>query len=211
MLKGLASKVAFIQTDISSESSTKAAFEELWPRKVSSLPLTVFHTAAVINPHDRSKSLFHRVSAVNINGTANVLSSAKAAGADVFIATSSGSVAVWPANFWIPLWKQWPDGYLQVFNEDDACKPLRPHEEFFGNYAVAKAHAERLVLKANSETLRTGCIRPVNGIYGNKYDQTAGNYLGRGDVPTYVYSHLTLRQSCLTRKQLDCTCRSKFR
>jgi nucleoside-diphosphate-sugar epimerase len=186
MVKGAASKVAFFQADISSESSTKAAFEELWPRKISALPLTVFHTAAVINPHDRSKAIFHRVSAVNIDGTANVLSSAKAAGASVFIATSSGSVAVRPTNFWVPLWRHWPDRYLQMFTEDDAYKPLRPHEEFFGNYAAAKAQAERLVLEANSEKFKTGCIRPVNGIYGNKYDQTSGNYLGRGVVPTYV-------------------------
>jgi nucleoside-diphosphate-sugar epimerase len=183
MLTGPASKVAFFQADITSESSTKAAFDELWPRRVSSFPLSVFHTAAAINAHDRAKSIFHRVSFVNVAGTRHVVSASKAAGADVFIATSSGAISMRPLNFWVPLWKLWPDRYFQVFNEDDAYEPLRDHGEYFANYARSKHQAERIVLEANSNSFKTGCIRPTSGIYGNKYDQTAGGYLSRGEVP----------------------------
>lgn len=176
--------VAFVQADITSQSSIQLAFEEAWPSQVSSLPLTVFHTAAVINSWDRHPSLLHLCTAVNVNGTANVVAASKEAGADIFIVTSSASVAVTDTNFWLPPWKGQPEGYVQVFGEDDQSQPLRKHETYFGNYAASKAIGERLVLLENSKTFRTGSIRPGNGIYGNKQDQTAGTYLARGIVPT---------------------------
>jgi len=60
LLNRNASKVQFVQADISSETSTNEAFSKPWPKSVASLPLTVFHTAAVINPSDRAKSLLYR-------------------------------------------------------------------------------------------------------------------------------------------------------
>ena len=186
MLTGPASKVSFIKTDITSQSSVREAFTQPWPTTVSSLPLTIFHTAAAINPSDRAKSLYPKIEVVNVTGTANVLSAAKAAGADVFISTSSAPVCLQPPNFWIAPWKKYPDGYVQILDERDINQPLRPHEQYFGNYAVSKARAERIVLAANSASLKTGCIRPGCGIYGNQYDQTAGLYLRRGSIPTYI-------------------------
>ena len=42
--------VAFHKTDVTDPSSIAAAFEAPWPSSVKSLPLTVFHTVAMINP-----------------------------------------------------------------------------------------------------------------------------------------------------------------
>jgi nucleoside-diphosphate-sugar epimerase len=184
MLRGQAAKIEFVQADITSEEATRAAFERPWPRSVAELPLTVLHPAAVINFTDRARSLLHKVNAVNLTGTANVISAAKKAGADVFLATSSASIAIKPVNYWIWPWQRMPKNMFQVYGEDDAYAPLRDHYEYFGIYAVSKAHAERLVMSANSDTFRTGCIRPANGIYGTRYDQTVGTYLNRGYVPT---------------------------
>jgi len=50
------------------------------------------------------------------------------------------------------------------------------HDEYFGNYAVSKAAAEKSVLDANAPDFRTGTIRPANGIYGNQDDHTVGTY-----------------------------------
>jgi nucleoside-diphosphate-sugar epimerase len=184
MLRGKASKVPFVQADITSETSTNDAFNAPWPKDVSRLPLTVFHTAAVINPSERMKSLLFRCSAVNTTGTAHVMSAAKAVGADIFVATASASIAVRPVQYWIPPWKQWPVRFFQVYGEDDAYQPLRGHYDYFGNYAVSKAQAEKLVLEANSPSFKTGCIRPANGVYGNKFDHTVGTYAKIGNVPT---------------------------
>jgi nucleoside-diphosphate-sugar epimerase len=184
MLTGPASRVPFIKTDIASQSSVREAFTQLWPEAVSSLPLTVFLTAATIHPSDRAKSLYPKYERVNVTGTANVLSATKAAGADVFISTSSAPVCMPPPNFWIAPWKSHPDGYVQLLDDKDVDQPLRPHEQYFSNYAVSKARAERIVLAANSATLKTGSIRPACGIYGNRYDQTVGQYLRRGVIPT---------------------------
>jgi nucleoside-diphosphate-sugar epimerase len=184
MLTGAAKKVAFFQADISSESSTRAAFDAPWPRKVSNLPLTVFHTAAAINACERQTSLLYRCTAVNTTGSLNIVNASKECGADILIVTSSASLAVRPPKFWTMPWQKWPKDYVQILDESDAQVPVRQHGEYFGNYGYSKAMGERLVLEANSPSFKTGAIRPGNGIYGNKYDQTTGNYLKRGDVPT---------------------------
>jgi nucleoside-diphosphate-sugar epimerase len=178
------SKVQFVQADITSETSTNEAFSKPWPKSVSRLPLTVFHTAAVINPSERAESLLYRCSAVNTAGTIHVINAAKTSGADVFIATSSGSVDMRRVDFWIAPWTKWPRRYVQTIGDVDSTLPVRSHKEYFGNYAVSKAVAEKSVLNANSPTFRTGCIRPTNGIYGNRYDHTLGTYMSMGKVPT---------------------------
>jgi nucleoside-diphosphate-sugar epimerase len=138
----------------------------------------------VINPSERAESLLYRCSAVNTNGTINVLNAAKASGADVFIATSSGSVDMRRVGFWIAPWTQWPRRFVQTVGKVDTSAPLRSHKEYFGNYAVSKAAAEKAVINANSPTFKTGCIRPANGIYGNRYDHTLGTYMSMPKVPT---------------------------
>lgn len=184
--QGRAAEVGFIRTDITSEASVRAAFSAPWPDSVAHLPLTVFHIAAVIRPQDRARIVYSLVSRVNVVGTANVLSAAKAAGADVFIATSSGSIAIRPLDIWIPPWRRYPKNLLQAFPDPDKDTTIRPHGDYFGNYAESKAHAEVLVLDANTEVFRTGCIRPACGIYGNKYDLTVGILLAMRVVPRYV-------------------------
>ena len=188
MLTGPVSKVDFVETNVVRADSVKAAFAKPWPSSVAKLPLTVFHTVAVIRAGERLKLFYDRCARVNVQGTEIVVGAARAAGASVFVSTSSGSVAVKPLQFFPPPWKRIPDGYFQVFDESDADRPLRDHYDYFGNYGVSKAIAERFIMDSGKEgdDFRTGNVRPCNAIYGNKYDQTLGTYLEVGNVPTYV-------------------------
>ena len=127
---------------------------------------------------------------MNIDGTRNVLEASKAAGADIFIWTSSGSTALRRPTFWIAPWTRHPKRAVQVLN--DSIKLPQAHEDFFGNYAVTKAEAELLVRAANdpSNNFRTGCIRPTNGIYGTGGDSNTAItdiYLHNGGAPTWAY------------------------
>jgi hypothetical protein len=61
------------------------------------------------------------------------MEAARAAGADIFIATSSASVGIVPPNFWIWPWQSAPDRYLQVVTENDFDAPLRAPHLFFSN------------------------------------------------------------------------------
>lgn len=178
--------VDFIQTDITSASSVNAAFAKPWDKTTTRLPLTVFHTAAVILVSDRSNYMFAFPEAVNIRGTQNVLDAAKTAGADIFSSTSSASISILPVQSFVRPWAKEPHNFWQILDERDFFRPLRPHDEYFGNYAATKAKAERLVCSANSEAFRTGCIRPANGVYGNPTDNTVGGPLSRSVFPTYV-------------------------
>ncbi|KAL2146862.1 hypothetical protein VTI28DRAFT_1965 [Corynascus sepedonium] len=176
----------FVKTDIASRASVEAAFSKPWPESVAKLPLTVFHTAAVVRPQERSLLLYHRISRVNRDGAVNVLETARAAGADIFVATSSASVSIVPPNFWIWPWQSSPTKYCQIANEKDFDAPLRPHHLFFSNYAFSKAEAERAVCAANQDSFRTGTIRPGNPIYGQKTDPVVGIMLRMGDNPTWI-------------------------
>jgi nucleoside-diphosphate-sugar epimerase len=184
MLTGPATEVDFVRTDITSRASIKAALSKPWRPSVASLPLTVFHTAAVIIPSDRSQLLYGFPEAVNVRGTRNVLELAKEAGADIFSSTSSGSIAVRPVKPWVAPWARSPRNFWQVLDERDFSRPLRPHGEFFGNYPASKAAAERIVCEASTDAFQTGCIRPVNGVYGNPTDNTVGDPLARSVLPT---------------------------
>ena len=179
----MAKEVEFIQTDITSAVAVDAAFSKPWDRSVSHLPLTVFHTAAVILASDRSPHFYDFPEAVNVNGTKNVLAAAKAAGADIFSSTSSASIVIRPVEPFVP-WRKEPKHFWQILDERDFSQPLRPRDEFFGNYPLSKAVAERLVCAATSPSFRTGCIRPANGVYGNPTDNTVGAPLAKSVVPT---------------------------
>ncbi|KAI1298929.1 3-beta hydroxysteroid dehydrogenase/isomerase [Xylaria venustula] len=175
MMAGDAAKVDFAQADITSPSATQAAFNKPWPSSVAKLPLTVFHTAALIIPGERTMGTYELIKRVNIDGTKNVMDAAKAAGATIFISTSSASVAHRPASYWGNPFRRWPKNYFQFIDESDFDKPLPPHSQFFGNYAHTKAIAERMVCQANSPNFRTGAIRPSNAIYGSSNgDQVVG-------------------------------------
>jgi nucleoside-diphosphate-sugar epimerase len=188
LLRGEALKVQYVHADVTKEESVQSALEKLWPAVVQSYPLTVFHTAAIILPGDRARAIQSHVSNVNVVGTAHVISAARAAGADLLVATSSGSIAIRPCNFWIAPWQKVPTDYVQHYPDAGKDQNLRPRNEYAGNYAISKAHAEDLVCKANNESglLRTACIRPACGVYGNRYDLTVGAYLNAAEqgLPT---------------------------
>ncbi|KAK8126820.1 3-beta hydroxysteroid dehydrogenase/isomerase family [Apiospora kogelbergensis] len=177
-----ATRVDFVQADITDAASVDAAFAKPWPRGDSKSGLTVFHTAAMIVPNERAEATYDRVARVNVGGTRHVLEAARRAGASVLVATSSASTGIRPVGYlsmWP--WQRWPRNYVQALDEADFDQPLRPHDEYFGNYAHAKAVAERLVCGANTPTFRTGAIRPANGIYGSSVgDQLVGLCLRSG-------------------------------
>lgn len=180
-----ASRVDFVQTDVTSLTSVQAAFCKPWDQSVAQLPLTVFHTAAIIIPSARSKLQYGFVESVNVRGTKNVLLAARKAGADIFSSTSSASIAIRPVELFPSPWVATPQNFAQVLDESDFYEPLRPHEEFFGNYPASKALAERLVCEANDgDSFRTGCIRPGNGVYGDPTDNTVGGPLSKSIMPT---------------------------
>ncbi|KAK8874749.1 NAD(P)-binding protein [Apiospora arundinis] len=183
MRTGPASRVDFVQADITDAASVEAAFAKSWPRSCAKAQgLTVFHTAAMIVPNERSEATYDRVARVNVGGTRNVLEAAQRAGASIFIATSSASTAVRPVEYLsVWPWQRWPRNYVQALDEADFDQPLRPHDQYFGNYAHAKAVAERIVCGANRPSFRTGAIRPANGIYGSSVgDQLVGLCLRSG-------------------------------
>jgi nucleoside-diphosphate-sugar epimerase len=136
--------------------------------------------------------------AVNVGGTQNVVDAAREVGADVLVSTTSASISIRPVELWVPPWRMLfsrlsgsesglralPRGYWQVLDEQDFFKPLRRHEEFYANYPASKAKAERIVCEANSRGMRTGCIRPANGVYGNPTDNTVGGALAKAVLPT---------------------------
>lgn len=187
MQTGPAAAVDFAQADITSPSSVAAAFARPWPPAAGRLPLTVFHTAAVIIPSDRSPHVYAFPERVNVAGTRHVLEAAARAGADVFSCTSSASVAIRPIEPFVAPWRlgAWPRHFWQVLDcRDFFGRPLRPHAEFFGNYPASKAVAERLVCAANRRGFRTGCIRPANGVYGSPSDNILGDPLSRAVMPT---------------------------
>ncbi|KAL8407331.1 hypothetical protein RB594_006241 [Gaeumannomyces avenae] len=74
-----------------------------------------------------------------------------------------------------------------VLDERDFFAPLRPHADYYGNYPASKAAAERLVCTANSDAMRTGCMRPANTIYGNPTDNTVGGPLTMGLYPVWMH------------------------
>lgn len=188
MLHGPAAKVDFRKADIRSAESTEAAFAAAWggdddPAAVAALPLTVFHTAAVIIPSARSRLVSEFCESVNVRGTEHVLAAARRVGADVLVSTSSASIAIRPVGMWgSPL--EWPRDYAQVLDESDFFEPIRPHEQFFGNYPASKAKAERIICGANGRELRTGCIRPGNAVYGHPTDNIIGGPLNMQTYPT---------------------------
>ncbi|KAL0958122.1 hypothetical protein HGRIS_000291 [Hohenbuehelia grisea] len=223
---GSAKDVDFILGDVSDAKSVHAAFSKPWPGlPADALPeVTVFHTAANIRFYERHVGLLQNSLVVNVNGTQNVIKSAKAIGATALVYTSSGSVAVRRTRFWLWPWEASPKHFVQVINDDDNIIPKR-HEDFFSNYAVTKILAEREVRAANGafsagqRILRTGCIRPGNGIFGPGGDMLCGAYLVRKANPAWIHNilqsfiyvencslaHLCYEQRLLELSSPDCS------
>ncbi|KAI9934205.1 hypothetical protein ASPWEDRAFT_170169 [Aspergillus wentii DTO 134E9] len=181
--------VAYLKTNIVDETSVSNAFSQPWPHLVAHFPLTVFHNAAVIRPAERHKDFLPLCAAVNVTGTENVLNTAKKSGTTCFISTSSGSIGLRAPSFWIAPWTKTPQYMVQVVG--DSTDLPKEHDQFFGNYAVSKAEAEKIVREADDaqSNFRTGCIRPANGIYGIGGDASASIvriYLKSGGNPTWT-------------------------
>ncbi|KAF9226322.1 NAD(P)-binding protein [Gyrodon lividus] len=190
---GVAQQVAFFQVDISDEEAISKAFKAPWPDAAATerAEITVFHTAATIRFYERLYALLPRSTQVNHHGTINIINSSKEIGASTLIYTSSGSVAVRRTRFWLWPWENQPRFFVQVLNDDDKLIP-KHHNQFFSNYAASKILGERAVRAADkspsghSRTLRTGCIRPGNGVFGPGGDILCGAYLVRKDNPTWI-------------------------
>nr|POF03948.1 3 beta-hydroxysteroid dehydrogenase type 7 [Quercus suber] len=136
--------VIFCHVDIRDSESLEAAFTTPWPPHVKHLPLTVVHTAAIIDCHNRADDLLPAISEVNIAGTSKVIVAAKRAGASVFTATSSASISARPPKWFPPPWRLQPDGFFQFI--ENAQPTLDADDE--------------------ASAFRTGCIRPGNALYG---------------------------------------------
>jgi len=192
---GLAKEVDFLETDISDEQKVKQAFAKPWPSGASQAPLTVIHSAANIRFFERSLVLVPRSAKVNINGTRHVLDSAQAHGASHFIYTSSASIAIRRCRYWLWPWQSEPDHFVQILDDKDTNLP-KSHESFFSNYAYTKSFGEGLVrardnvIVEGGHRMRTGCLRPGNGVYGPGGDINVGAYLVRKLNPTWVQNSI---------------------
>ena len=205
--ESLSKGVQFFKVDITDLVALQAAFAAPWPDVSSSSSsetdpeITVFHTAANIRFYERHLSFFGRSTRVNVQGTKNVVSAARFIGASVLIYTSSVSVGLRNTRLLLWPWEKEPELFVQVINDDVVEKqPPRKHGDFFSNYAASKMEAEKFVRASDKETtrsstgtktlLRTGCIRPGNGIFGPGGDSTCGAYLIRHTNPSWTFTIL---------------------
>ncbi|KAI3602864.1 3-beta hydroxysteroid dehydrogenase isomerase family [Moniliophthora roreri] len=186
---GIGKDVDYRKVDVSDADAVQKAFEAPWPSG-STTPITVFHTAANIRFFERHPSLLPNSTRVNVVGTQNVLNAARSVGVSTFISTSSGSVGVRASHFLLWPWQKEPKHFVQLLNDDDTVIPTR-HQDFFSNYSYSKYFGEKLVRGADRSPsgdgiMRTGCIRPGNGVYGPGGDMLCGAYLVRKTNPTWI-------------------------
>lgn len=167
LLSGPAVDVDFRLVDVADRVALLAAFNAPWPDDVdTSASLSVFHTASTIRFYERHAKLLARSEHVNVHGTRNVIDAARAAGADVLIYTSSGSVATRKTRFLLWPWEPEPEMVVQHLGDDDVVSDAGL---LWSNYAISKGVAEKLVREADATLvgegmMRTGCIRPSNGM-----------------------------------------------
>ncbi|TBU47054.1 NAD(P)-binding protein [Dichomitus squalens] len=196
LLEGPATQVDFCQVDISNAAAVEEAFRKPWAdRHDDPEPeLTVFHTAAIIRFYEREESLQPYSDRINVSGTQNIIAAARKVGASTFVYTSSGSVAVRSNRFFRWPWEGPPKFFVQPINDDDELVPKR-HEDFFSNYAHSKWKAEQFVRgvdrsPSGNGVMRTGCIRPGNGIYGPGGDLMLDAYMHRKQNPSWIWNIL---------------------
>ncbi|KAF8271882.1 NAD(P)-binding protein [Lactarius quietus] len=240
LTSGLAKNVDFCQVDVSDGEQVQTAFNAPWPSlsddedglhdepkdsSAAAAEITVFHTAANIRFYERDDRLLHLSDKVNVEGTRNVLAAARTTGVSVLIYTSSGSVSIRRARLLLWPWEQRPKFIVQTFKDDDDSRLPKRHDEMFSNYAVSKLKAERLVRATDGapsgsgrerdqqlRVLRTGCLRPGNGIYGPGGDIMCGAYLVRRVNPSWAQDVLhnfiyvenaSLAHLCYERRLID--------
>ncbi|KAJ3732598.1 NAD(P)-binding protein [Lentinula guzmanii] len=172
---GPAKEVQFKAADISKAEQVDAAFKAPWPAASSAnAEITVFHTAAIIRFYERHRSLLP-LSKVNVLGTENIIKAARATGASILIYTSSGSVAQRNTRLLLIPWlEKEPEHFVQVLGDQEPNKLPQTLDGFTCCYSHSKLEAEVLIRAIDGSSsgpnedkvLRTGCIRPANGIYG---------------------------------------------
>ncbi|KAF9446582.1 NAD(P)-binding protein [Macrolepiota fuliginosa MF-IS2] len=192
--------VQFIKVDVSDPDAVLSAFSSPWPTTTTTpTPITVFHTAANIRFYERFVWQLPFSARVNVEGTRNVVEAAVRVGADVLVYTSSGSIGIRSNRFLLWPWEAGPRFHVQVIGDGDQGREAGwMHEDFFSNYAVSKRMGEGLVREANGrlllsegskkvgKVLRTGCIRPGNGVFGPRGDMLCGAYVARKTNPTWI-------------------------
>ncbi|KAF7323986.1 3-beta hydroxysteroid dehydrogenase isomerase family [Mycena kentingensis (nom. inval.)] len=189
---GRAAEVHFIKCDISNRAAVFDAFHAPWPASEPTSETTIFHTAANIRFYEKRESLLPASAAVNVQGMQNILDAGREIGASVMVSTSSGSVSIRSTRFLLWPWESEPHLFVQPINEDDSIIPTR-HEQFFSNYAATKFQGEERVRAADktpsgSGLLRTGVLRPGNGVFGPGGDMLCGAFLLRKVNPTWLQS-----------------------
>ncbi|KAF5390106.1 hypothetical protein D9757_003849 [Collybiopsis confluens] len=175
---GPASQIPFVKADITEPDQVVAAFKAAWPPLSSSSnsEITVFHTAAVIRFYERHPSLLP-LSKINVVGAENVIKASQAVGASILIYTSSGSVVQRSIRLLLFPWvEKEPRNFVQVLGDQEPSELPSTLDGFTCCYSFTKLEAETMVRKADksfsgskettARTLRTGCLRPVNAIYG---------------------------------------------
>lgn len=189
--------IGYIPADITDAEAVAKAFNAPWPQRVRSLPLTVFHCAAIISPRDRHPDFLPKYHKINVQGTANVLQAAQEAGATCFILTSSASVGLKVANYFGWPWQSRvaTKTYQFMPNAEPFAEALAATEysssPYGSCYAWTKLQAEKLVRQAHNPTtgFLTGAIRPGHAIYGHGVQNTSSvtwDYLRRGGAPTWL-------------------------
>ena len=118
---------------------------------------TVFHVAAKVGMWGSYRDFYD----TNVNGTANLLAAAKAAGVSRFVFTSSPSVV-------------FAGGDVEGWDES-APYPA----SFDSHYAKTKALAEQLALAANAPQFSTVALRP-HLIWGPGHDHLISEIVSRG-------------------------------
>ena len=198
----------FVRTDITDERSVIAGFTKQWPPAASrDSDITVFCTAANIRFHEKHPALVPLSAKVNVAGLDNVIKGSLACGATILIATSSGSVGVRSTRFLLAPWESEPKFFTQVLR-DDGKESTRPYHTFSSNYGYTKMIGEVQVLGADKssgaggKTLRTGTIRPGNGVYGVGGDQVVEWYLKNPDtritwMPNIVQNFISVENCSL--------------
>ncbi|KAH9477846.1 3beta-hydroxysteroid-dehydrogenase/decarboxylase isoform 1 [Psilocybe cubensis] len=213
LLDAIQKGLQFLKVDVTDAEALEAAFTAPWFESAKNNSadaepeLTVFHTAANIRFYERKLEFLDRSARVNVGGTENVIRASRTAGASVLVYTSSGSVGVWSTRLLLWPWEKEPEHFVQVINDDDSRLPKR-HEDFFSNYAATKMKAEMLVRasdRANTgpsgskKVIRTGCIRPGNGVFGPRGDMLCGAYLKRLTNPSWaktIFSSFSYVENC---------------
>ena len=206
LIQGHGKLIEFIRTDVTNEVSVIDGFTKPWPSTVPrDSDITVFSTVANIRYYEKHTALVPLSAKVNVTGLDNVIKGSLACGATILIATSSGSVGIRGTRFLLAPWESEPKFFAQVLT-DDSKQSVWPLRAFSSNYGYTKMIGEVRVLAADKssgaseKTLRTGAIRPGNGVYGVGGDQLFEMYLKNPDtrvtwIPNVV-QHFIAVENC---------------